>query len=216
MIQLACISNYLNLIKSILIIIAIIVGIVVFMKFEGSRKILYYLACTICIVSGCISTGKIIESRKSTNSYIYGDIVYEVESKKAITTINLDTLNLYEGQNNEYYYMEELAAVDFDGTKDDYLIYVNGVASREQKLQAGIIEGYREMKFKNTAGEVTACVKLKIKFEFLSSKTKFTITVEKVEDNLTYLNQDVTENGLNISVQYTDKVIESIKGEINE
>lgn len=198
------ISDFFNLIQILLIVIVAVGLLIVALKYEGSRKFVYFGICFIVCLSGAFA-GIDIYKKMTSESYTYGTVIYKEIQLDSILDFDLDGLTLYEDEDGSYFYEETIGAIEFNGLKENYNIYVNGIPLSKTKLDAGYISAEYKDFYYDVSNNIVASVTLTIKFEFLSSETRFSIRTEISSNAESYLQQYIQDKGFKIQVIKEDK-----------
>jgi len=170
---------------------------------EGKWK---FIVCPVLIILGIFALANVIQifTAESRN---YGAPRFEREQIVEMAYFDTPFLMLLPvGNTNQM--TAQLPAFDFDGTRNDYEILVNGYSARLVRHAAGMVEGVFDIAFFNIYGQLAARASLNIRFEFTSTQTQFSVTSTSTNNELAYLNQWIENLGFRVSVVYRLQILE--------
>ena len=170
-----------NIILTALIVIAVIVCLVVAIKFKESRAVLGYFFATVLIVSGVFCGIGCYKEVKS-ESYINGSINIENKLYSDSFIYGSNDIVFYEEQKSEnlsvYYFTKDFVAVEnFDGNVKEYNVYLNDYLLNCD-IDAGLIYSFFEMNFYDVNGALAYYGWLDITVQFLSNKTVLMLSLK--------------------------------------
>ena len=161
-----------------------------------------YGLCILCIVVGVFSAINLYRVF-TAETRTYGTVKFEKEEIVEVISVKYDIVTLFPTSTpNVYDLQDSLASVDFDGTKHDYEVLLNGYPCKVNQVGAGFVYSTFDLTFYDIEGEIAAQMELKIKFEFFTADTKFSMTTTNTNDAISYFYQMVEANGLRIEVVY--------------
>ena len=195
-------SDIANIVTGSLIAIAVIICLVIMLKYKESRKILGYGMGCLIILIGILSA---ISFFKEVNkeSYINGSIdISNQFSQESFSYTNKAVVfykDLYSDQ-EEYYFEIDLLKVDnFDGLNNEYEVMFNDYELINSKINAGLVTSVETFEFNDTTGRVIHSAELNIRIEFLNDRTSLTLKTFGV-DSASYLEQYFLDNGFKLAV----------------
>ena len=185
----------------ILILAIVFIVMLFFLKNEFARKVMFYLAGLAVIISSGFAIADFV-TVGTAQSQSVGQIVVEEVNQTTFMTQNYTDMVFYQDTQDasKYYYDDELKAQQFDGTNKDYRILANKMPCSYNECGAGYVQGVFSQTFYSPEGEVNAIVSLTIRIDFYENITRLRITTTKDQDNLTYIEQYIDNNGLKIEV----------------
>ena len=92
------------------------------------------------------------------------------------------------------------APQDFNGKQNDYTILVNGNPTSNVVVNAGKISGDLTLTFYGLNGDAVSTADLHILIEYYASGTKVTLTIQNINDSVSYLTTYTNINGAVIKV----------------
>lgn len=161
----------------------------------------HYLICTILIIVGVVCSIELfrildIKSGEYGSVFVYEQVNdYEEFSKFDYGIIDFATDDFV-----NYTSITTYANQDFDGTKNDYLLFFNGRPLNNVVQTAGKISGDLTIKFYDLDGMVIVSAKLNFTVEYLANNTKVTITTQNQDNSISYLNAYMNINGAVLKV----------------
>ncbi len=161
----------------------------------------HYLICAVLIVVGIFSSIELIE-------------IFNVSSKEYGTAITIETKNDYEEISKfdfgslsfdtedyvNYTNVSTYAPIAFDGSNEDYLILFNGQPANNIVLNSGKISGSVSIAFYDLNGDVVSVADLNVIVEYYASGTKVTLSIENVNNSVSYLTTYTNINGAVLKV----------------
>lgn len=158
-----------------------------------------WIICIIIIVTGtflAIDGYKLLSAKSAT----YGKYEYISNEQKEIFNEKLTAL-VFETQNDkEYTASKDFDVCEFDGTKGNFEILVNGLPCFSNEVSSGEIVGAFKLDFRNTKNEITSSVNLNIKISFLATRTVIEFTTIDVNNSVLMLEEYIANNGLSIKI----------------
>lgn len=195
------ISDLFNTMTTMLVVAVVVILLIVALKYEYSRKFIFFGICFVLIVASVFAVINIY-SKMTTRSFVNGKIEYvEVNYKEVITT-DLDPLLLYPKEYGTYYFDDHFGQVEFDGTKNNYEIYVNGMPTNNKQISAGFISADFIVEIYDVNNKLVATPTIKIRYDFYSNETLLTLTANITAETEAYLKTYVEDNGFKITVAY--------------
>lgn len=160
-----------------LIVLIVIIIIAIASKNKFTKALMMYLFAVIIIVSGVLSSTLLYKNITKT-SYINGT---PIELNKEIENLNFTTSSIvFSLENDKYVYTTKLPQVeDFDGNKNNYLIYLNDylIISPIIKYRNINFSFYRN--FYSTEYEILINGQIYINIDYLSDSTILTISCDE-------------------------------------
>lgn len=193
-----------SVIYGLLIVGIILVILVLFFKYQNTRRAILYILGCIIIACGTV-TGIMLYKEMTAESYINGSIdisnQFSQEAFKYSSTSVVFYDDIYDDQDIYTFETELLKVENFDGSKNQYQVYINDYFLIEPNLliNAGSITGQLTMEFYGVDGTIDETAVLNISIQFLSNKTILTLSVEGNEASQ-YLEQYFADNGIRIEV----------------
>lgn len=195
------ISDLFNTMTTMLVVAVVVILLIVALKYEYSRKFIFFGICFVLIVASVFAVIDIY-SKMTTRSFVNGKIEYvEVNFEEVITT-DLDPLLLYSKEDGTYYFDDHFGQVEFDGTQSKYEIYVNGMPTNNKQIGAGFISADFIVEIHDVENKIVATPTIKIRYDFYSNETLLTLTANITAETEAYLKTYVEDNGFKISVAY--------------
>ncbi len=183
------------------ILIAIVVCIVIMLKYKESRTFLMYTLGAIVIAVGILSTIGLVKELKA-ESYVNGSIDIPTNTEQ-ILNYSATSLTLYDDPNDNlsiFSYSTTLPSATFDGSKYQYNVLLNEYQLIDTTIGAGYIYAVATMTFYNVSGDLECEATINISIQFLSNETRLQISVEGVEQS-EYIEQYFGDNGIRLLVE---------------
>ncbi len=195
------ISDLFNTITTLLIVAVVVVLFVFAFKYENSRKFILFGICFVLIVAAIFAAINIWE-RMTASSYTNGKIEYVDVNYEKVFSTEINPLILYAKDDGTYYFDDNLAAVEFDATKADYEIFVNGRPTNNVELGAGFIESDFVLEVYDINNSIVSKIILDIRLEFLTTQTHLLITSKLTAEDEAFLRTYISNNSFVVEVAY--------------
>lgn len=196
------ISDFISSISTLLIVAVVVVLFIIALKYEASRKFIYFSICFVLIIGSVFASIDCYE-RFSAASSVNGKIEYSEITYESVLSVEYNPLILYEKEDGTYYFDDDLAFVEFDATKEDYEILVNGRVTNNVELGAGYIASYFVLQIYDIEGKLVTTITLNIRFEYYTTRTYLLITSDLTAEDESYLRTYVSTNSFAIDVVYS-------------
>lgn len=162
-----------NIILFSIIGLAIIVGIILMLKFPASRKVMLYIFSVIIIIIGGLS-GVGLYKDITAKSYVVGSLDYDYLTTQESFIYAKSSIIFYEQENvnNGYYYEDNIERIDdFNGKTHNYLVKLNDYIIKDVTINAGSVYFVVFIDFHDTEDNVVNSSRLDISIKFLNDKT---------------------------------------------
>lgn len=199
------IANLFNNIQNTLIyaVIAVIVVIciVIFFKFESTRKLMLYLISVVIIATGiysCIGLNDIF----GVKSQEIG-IAIHIETQKDYTSISYFDFGIISLESEDYVNYSNVTSFDtqeFDGTDKEYLILFNERPADNVITTSGSVSGVVILNFYDTDNEIIVTAELNVLIEYFAKETKVSTSIRNTNGSVSYLNSEMELYGAVIQV----------------
>lgn len=196
------ISDLISSISTILVVFVVVVLFIIALKYEGSRKFIYFSVCFVLIIGAGFALIDCYE-RFSAASSVNGKIEYSEITYDSVLSVEYNPLVLYEKDDGTYYFDDDLAFVKFDATKENYEILVNGRVTNNVELGAGYISSDFVLQIYDTTDKLVTTITLNIRFEFYTTRTYLLITSDLTAEDESYLRTYVSTNSFVVDVVYS-------------
>ena len=199
-------ASFFSELKNIILIgvIAIIVVFIlmILMKNEAGRTILFYIVCFLMITVGGISGIQLYKEVKA-ESYVNGTIdisnQFRQESFNYYNTSLVFYHYLYDDTDTYSFEIDTLKVDDFNGKDKKYQVWLNDYYLLNTDFNSGSIFSVVYMDFYDTQGIMVNNAEMQISIRFLSNKTSLRI-VTQGNVNASYLEQYFADNGIRLRV----------------
>lgn len=158
-----------------------------------------YIICFILIFVGAICGMRFYEEVKA-KSYVNGSINIENQFSQESFNYSASELTFYTNDNTNYTFEKNLLKVDnFNGTKKNYEVLLNGKTILEPTINAGSVYANVTMNFYDTNGDLICTPTLSIEINFLSNKTVLKLSCVGTEE-ASFLEQYFSDNGIRLQI----------------
>ena len=160
-----------------------------------------YIICAVLIIVGIFCTIELVDVF-NVKSGEYGQVVtFETENNlNEVFKLDYGTIGFDTEDYSNYSNVTTRPAVDFDGTKETYYLYFNDQPLNNVSQNAGRMSGNIEIKFYDEYGSVVSTAKLNVIIEFLAGETKVSVSINNVDNSVSYLNSYMEINGAVLKV----------------
>lgn len=192
---------------NVLIIIGLVIVAIflinILSKNKTGRSIILYTASAILIFAGVICGINLVKEVTS-KSYINGESNTGNLNTSESLNYSRSSLVFYDDIYDEqdiHTFTVDLASVNFDGEKNDYLIEINGYTLQDDNIevQAGTMSAVFYLDFHGTDGELLCEASLDINIKFISNKTTLSLTSDSY-DEARYIEQYFSDYGIRLKV----------------
>lgn len=190
-----------NVIIYALIAVIVVICIVIFFKYESTRKFMLYLfsAVIICLgIYSCFGLNDIF----GVKSQDIGSAIH-IETKQDYTGISYFDFGIIPLESDDEYNYKNVTsfdAEDFNGIDKDYLILFNERPADNINIDAGSISGVVVLNFYDTSNEVIVTAELNILIEYFAKETKVSTSIKNDDYAVSYLNSEMELFGAVIQV----------------
>ena len=160
-----------------------------------------YLICCLLIVVGIFCSIELVNIF-SVKSGEYGSVI-TFESKnnyEEVSKFDFGTITFTIEDYTNYTSNSTFAPIDFDGTKQDYLIFFNEQPLNNIVINAGRISGDLSIKFYDLDGEEIVTSQVNFVIEYSAGSTKVSVTTINKENSISYFNAYMQINGAVLKV----------------
>lgn len=160
-----------------------------------------YLICFILVLSGVFCTIGLVQIW-SESSEVHGTVPpIEVQhGYDKVAKFNFEEMPFDSEDNLNYTFTSTEDVVDFDGAKNDYVLFFNDNLVSDVEIFSGKVVAHLTLKFYGTDGSVSSISNLNILIEFFDGNTVVTIKTKNENNSMAYLTQYVNVNGATLKV----------------
>ena len=161
----------------------------------------HYIFCFVIIMLGLYSCFELYNIF-SVSSMDVG--TYEsIETVNEYTDVSKFDYGFIDFDTEDYVTFTDVTAfepIQFDGSKNNYVLLFNGEPVSETTLTSGKISGTFNLAFYDLNGDKITTANLDILIEYFASQTKVTMTIVNTNDSIAYLNTYMNLNGAILKV----------------
>lgn len=155
-----------------------------------------YLICSLLICLGVFSLVRLTTIMK-TESADYGTVI-TIETKNdynEVSKFDFGYLDFTTSDKKTFSTMKSYAPEDFDGTAGNYVLLFDGNLSNNTQVINGSIRGTFDLSFYGVDGEKLSTVKLNVEIIYTATETKVLLSIDNVDDSVSYLTVYTELNG---------------------
>lgn len=155
-----------------------------------------YLICGLLILLGVFSLVRLTTIMK-TESADYGTVI-TIETKNdynEVSKFDLGHLDFTTSDKKTFSTMKTFAPEDFDGTSGNYALLFDGNVSNNTQVSNGSVRGTFDLAFYGVDGEELSIAKLNVEIIYTATETKVILSIDNVNDSVSYLNVYTELNG---------------------
>lgn len=182
----------------LVIAVCVILAVALLMKYEGTRKIFFYVMSCVMIICA-IYCGVNFIKEVNQEGYINGSLSL-INSKTQSDFYFSTNSVVFNESGSSYVYEKSFVRVqDVDGVNNKYNVKLNDYLLFNSKCSYGAIYAGTDMDFLDTNGELIESVYFDLNIQFLSDKTVLKLITYSLED-VTYLEKYFSDFGFIINV----------------
>lgn len=156
------------------------------------------IVCALIILAGVLCLVETYSLFNISNEVVGHPIIFEKENVEEFLKYDLGYIS-FNSEDDKYISVNTFEAVDFDGTKDKYILFFNGDKLNTSQ-SAGVISSILKKKFYNTQNEVSAEITISITLKFTASQTMLTFETTDSGEDMAYFNTYQNINGATLIV----------------
>lgn len=200
---LACLSNLINAVKSLVIVAGIMLILIVVLKQPQLRRALFYIICVLIVISGilgAIGLHQELEKKSYTSGQITLKNTFDLEDHFNWGTNSIAFYHDEYDETDTYTYTVDLTKVSkFDGDYNKYDVYFNDYQIINAVVTSGAVTFATPLSVKLTDGTISTTADLKVNIQFLTDKTKLTLTTHGKQESV-YLEKYFNDCGFKVVV----------------
>ena len=164
-------------------------------------KLSHYLICFVLIFVGIFSCSELFKMF-NLKSAEYGNVV-TIETKNDYIEVSKFDYGLLSFDSEDYITFTNIstyAPTEFDGRNNDYTILLNDCPVNNVVVSAGKISGEFLKNFYDNNGDLITTSTMSILVDYSESETEVSLSIENVDDSVSYLMSYINIHGVVIKV----------------
>lgn len=203
MTYLGCLTDLINAVKSLVIAAGVVLILILILKQPQLRRVLFYIVCVLVVVSGilgAIGLHQELEKKSYTNGQITLKNTFDLEDHFNWATNSIAFYHSDYDETNTFTYTVDLTKVSkFDGDYNNYDVYFNDYQIVNAVITSGAVVFDAPLSVKLTDGTISTTADLNINIQFLTDKTKLTLTTHGKQE-ASYLERYFNDCGFKVVV----------------